>query len=204
MVYYGPSNAARQYFIDQGWEPASRQTTPDFLTTVTDPGARVAREGYENRVPRTADEMAAAFQRHPLAEENRRQIASFLAANIITENGSTGDDPLAKLPSVPPVPREQKELKRRSYIESAQAERSRHTRRESPYTISLFGQIREVMIRRFHIVKGEWSAHAITIASYAFLAVIMGTMFLRVAEATGAYFSRGGVLFLYVPLIIAL
>lgn len=31
MAYYGPANAARQYFIDMGYEPAHRQTTADFL-----------------------------------------------------------------------------------------------------------------------------------------------------------------------------
>ncbi|KAL5529897.1 SNQ2_4 [Sanghuangporus sanghuang] len=193
MVYYGLANIARQYFIDQGWQPANRQTTPDFLTSITDPNARTVCEGFENRVPRTADEMALAFQRHPLAEENRRQIAFFLAANVIMDFGSV--QITGKLPNVPAISREEKELKRRSYIESAQAERSKHMRPESPYTISLYDQIWEVMIRRAHIVRGDWQAQVITMIAYAVQAIIMGTMFFDVAEATNAYFSRGGVLF---------
>jgi len=31
MVYFGHADKARQYFIDLGFEPADRQTTPDFL-----------------------------------------------------------------------------------------------------------------------------------------------------------------------------
>jgi len=31
MAYFGPANAARQYFIDMGYEPHNRQTTADFL-----------------------------------------------------------------------------------------------------------------------------------------------------------------------------
>ena len=31
MAYFGRANEARQYFIDLGFEPAPRQTTPDFL-----------------------------------------------------------------------------------------------------------------------------------------------------------------------------
>jgi len=31
MVYFGDADKARQYFIDLGFEPAHRQTTPDFL-----------------------------------------------------------------------------------------------------------------------------------------------------------------------------
>jgi ATP-binding cassette, subfamily G (WHITE), member 2, SNQ2 len=35
MVYFGPADQARQYFIDMGYEPANRQTTPDFLVSVS-------------------------------------------------------------------------------------------------------------------------------------------------------------------------
>jgi ATP-binding cassette subfamily G (WHITE) protein 2 (SNQ2) len=31
MAYFGPAKDARQYFIDMGYEPQNRQTTPDFL-----------------------------------------------------------------------------------------------------------------------------------------------------------------------------
>lgn len=31
MVYFGPANKAREYFIEMGYEPANRQTTADFL-----------------------------------------------------------------------------------------------------------------------------------------------------------------------------
>ena len=31
MVYFGPADRARGYFIDMGYEPANRQTTADFL-----------------------------------------------------------------------------------------------------------------------------------------------------------------------------
>lgn len=31
MIYYGKATEARQYFIEMGYEPANRQTTPDFL-----------------------------------------------------------------------------------------------------------------------------------------------------------------------------
>jgi ATP-binding cassette subfamily G (WHITE) protein 2 (SNQ2) len=35
MAYFGPADRARQYFIDMGYEPAYRQTTPDFLVAVS-------------------------------------------------------------------------------------------------------------------------------------------------------------------------
>lgn len=49
MAYYGPASLA---FINMGYQPANGQSTPDFLIAVIDPNARIAREGYENRVTR--------------------------------------------------------------------------------------------------------------------------------------------------------
>ena len=35
IAYFGPADRARQYFIDAGFTPAPRQTTPDFLVSGT-------------------------------------------------------------------------------------------------------------------------------------------------------------------------
>lgn len=159
---------------------------------VTDPNGRKARSGFENRVPRTADEMVAYFQRHPFATDNRREIATFLAENIITDYS----DKLSGLPDIPARPLAEKELKRRSYIQSVHNEHAKHARLGSPYTISVMQQVREVIRRRIQILRGDWNAQVIQLASFIFQAIIMGTIFFKVADATSAYFSRGGVLFL--------
>ena len=41
MIYFGPVDLARQYFIDIGYVPAARQTTPDFLVSVTNALGRI-------------------------------------------------------------------------------------------------------------------------------------------------------------------
>ncbi|KAI5121205.1 hypothetical protein M0805_006006 [Coniferiporia weirii] len=191
MVYYGKASEARTYFIEMGWEPANRQTTADFLVAVTNSEGRTVRPGYEYRVPRTADEMVAYFQKHPFATQNRSDIATFLAENVVTEN----DDELAGFPVVPSKPTSEKEEKRKSYMQSARAEHAKHSRQASPYTISIPAQIREVVVRRVQILRGDWNAQVIQIVSFIFQAIIMGTIFLKLANSTSAYFSRGGVLF---------
>lgn len=37
LVYYGPAAEARAYFEEMGYEPKQRQTTSDYLVSVTDP-----------------------------------------------------------------------------------------------------------------------------------------------------------------------
>ena len=78
MVYYGPASLARQYFIDMGYEPANRQTTPDFLVAVTDPNARVARKGYGSRAPRTADEFVQHYLKLSVWQINQSDMDSYL------------------------------------------------------------------------------------------------------------------------------
>ncbi|TAQ88464.1 hypothetical protein B7494_g3247, partial [Chlorociboria aeruginascens] len=56
QIYFGPCDEAKQYFIDMGWECPARQTTGDFLTSITNPSERKVRQGFEKKVPRTPDE----------------------------------------------------------------------------------------------------------------------------------------------------
>ena len=49
MVYYGPANQARQYFLDMGYVPKNRQTTADFLVSVTDPLGRHTRDEIKSQ-----------------------------------------------------------------------------------------------------------------------------------------------------------
>jgi len=69
QIFFGPTTVAREYFEKMGFDCPTRQTTPDFLTSMTSPQERVVREGRENRVPRTPDKFA---QRWKESEERKR------------------------------------------------------------------------------------------------------------------------------------
>ncbi|KAE8150955.1 ABC-2 type transporter-domain-containing protein [Aspergillus avenaceus] len=62
-AYYGRVESARRYFEDLGFECAPRWTTPDFLLSVTDPRARRVQQGWEDRVPRTADDFQKIYRK---------------------------------------------------------------------------------------------------------------------------------------------
>lgn len=208
MAYYGPANQARQYFIDMGYEPANRQTTPDFLVAVTDSFGRIERPNVPS-IPRTATDFAAHFQKSNLGQANRDDMDSYRAEFV-------GQPTRASV-----------------YIESVRAEHSEHTRKSSAYMISIPMQVRAVMVRFVNSrvaflttrslirnlqtcadpmgkydstsspahVSVFWVPCAVsllmtTCRSFILQGIIMGTVFLRTPEATSAYFSRGGVLFL--------
>ena len=219
MVYFGDAKRARGYFEEMGYQALNRQTTPDFLVSVTDPNGRSVKPGYERRVPRNADDMAAHFQRSSIAADLHREIEEYfeqhgdrrrhhrvdkrsskrfsaisikksINGDVVTGDLDTGYDEKDE------IALNNMTNKVESYKRSAHAERSNNARKGSPYTISVPMQVRAVMTRRVKILRGDWVAQVIQLAAYVFQGIIMGTVFLRVQDSTAAYFSRGGVLFL--------
>lgn len=86
------------------YEPANRQTTPDFLVAVTDPNGRIPRGGFSNQ-PRTAAEFAEYFRKSDLGRANSAAYDTYL------------DEFVGKA-----------EVKS-SYVESARAEFAKRTRK---------------------------------------------------------------------------
>lgn len=77
QIYFGLIAEAREYFINLGFECDQHQTTPDFLTSVTNPEERVVRFGFEGTIPRTPDEFAAAWRASIQRTDLLRSIAEF-------------------------------------------------------------------------------------------------------------------------------
>ena len=75
QIYFGPASKARAYFENQGWYCPSRQTTGDFLTSVTNPAERQPREGMENKVPRTPDDFEKYWQNSDEFQALQQDIA---------------------------------------------------------------------------------------------------------------------------------
>lgn len=134
MAYFGPANEARQYFIDLGFEPEPRQTTADFLVSITDPKARTC---HNLAAPRTASEFATYFSNSPLGKANKEEIARYRSEVV------------------------QDQEKRNAYIRSAVAEHAKTTRRSSPYLLSVARQVGAVLRRSAHIFWGTLNVKSI-------------------------------------------
>lgn len=112
MVYFGPTEPARQYFLDMGYRPtADRQTTPDFLVSVTDPnGRRIVDEkeklekGIKEPIPKTPMEFEEYYRKSEVYQMNVKDMEEYRA-------GSTGNHEIAT-----------------GYRNSARQEQSKHTR----------------------------------------------------------------------------
>lgn len=60
-----------------GFECPERQTTADFLTSLTSPFERIVKPGFENMVPRTPDEFAAAWKGSAAYKNLMREIEEY-------------------------------------------------------------------------------------------------------------------------------
>ncbi|KAJ7110524.1 pleiotropic drug resistance ABC transporter [Mycena epipterygia] len=177
MVYFGPADQAREYFLSLGYAPqAERQTTPDFIVSVTDPAGRVIRPGLspaeDQARPRTSAALAEHFLASPLMARNREDITEY--------NAECGPGHTERV---------------QQYKRSAQAEHAKGARRARPYTTTIAMQARAVMLRRVQILWGSKIGSVITISTFILQGIIVGSVFVNSPQSTSAYFSRGGVMF---------
>lgn len=181
MIYFGPRDAAFDYFYNLGYEPQPRQTTPDFLCSITDPLARIERKDFDGSRPKTASEFAQAWQESELGKRNIKQVHD--AMDTHTDEGVHDYRKSAKSERV-------RGLSRKAAADTA----DKHA---NPYVISYWQQTQLCIKRRIQLAKGDLPSLLIPIIASIIQAIIIGSTFFRISNSTSGFFSRGGVI-LYV------
>ncbi|KAG5984504.1 hypothetical protein E4U55_004497 [Claviceps digitariae] len=174
QIYFGPADQAKGYFERQGWYCPPRQTTGDFLTSVTNPQERSAREGYENKVPRTPEDFERLWRQSP----EYQALLNHMDTHDKEFSGSRQGESLAEF-------REHKNVR--------QAD---HVRPKSPYTISYWMQVKLCTKRAYQRIWNDITATATQAISNVVMALIIGSIFFGTPAATISFFGRGSVLFM--------
>ncbi|EAS28560.3 ABC transporter [Coccidioides immitis RS] len=89
-AYFGPTSDAKAYFENLGFECPPRWTTADFLTSVTEPHARRVKSGWENRIPRSAEQFKRAYDESAVRKVAMESIAE-LEDEIEAKKGELED-----------------------------------------------------------------------------------------------------------------
>jgi ATP-binding cassette, subfamily G (WHITE), member 2, PDR len=176
QIYFGPANAAKAYFENMGWYCPPRQTTGDFLTSVTNPQERRPREGFEHKVPRTVDE----FEQYWLQSEAYKLCLQGMAQ--AEEENPIGGAALD------------------TFRESHHQAQAKHVRPKSPYTISIPMQIKLCTVRAYQRLWNDRTSTITTIVGQIVLSLIIASVFYGTPQNTGAFFAKGSVLFFAVLL----
>ena len=176
QIYFGRTTDAKQFFVNMGYECPERQTDADFLTSLTSPQERIVRPGFENLVPRTPDEFAAAWKNSKEYRELIQEIEEY------DQSYPFHGEALQK------------------FIQGRKAMQDKNQRRKSPYTMSVVQQVNLCMIRGFQRLKGDASLTLSQLIGNFIMALIIGSVFFNLEDVTSSFYSRGALLFFAVLL----
>ncbi|KAK6527806.1 GTPase-activating protein [Orbilia ellipsospora] len=170
QIFFGPVGRAKAYFEDMGYICPPRQTTGDFLTSVTNPSERRTREGYESRVPRTPEE----FEKYWMDSVDRRAMITEMDE---WEQTHSGEETYGAL-------------------QEARAQRqAKHVRPESPYTLSIVMQIALCTKRAYQRMWMDLPSTVTAVMGNMVMALIIGSIFYGTPQSTASFFSKTGLLF---------
>ncbi|KAF9767044.1 hypothetical protein IL306_000446 [Fusarium sp. DS 682] len=170
QIFFGRINEAKQYFENLGFECPDRQTTPDFLTSMTSPQERRVKPGFESTAPRTPQEFASRWQSSPQRKALLHELSLY----------ETNHPPSERLAE---------------YKSSRRAEQFKNQRSKSPYTISYLAQVKLTLWRGWRRLLAD---PGFTIASLVFnliMALVLGTMFFDLKDDSSSFYYRGGLIF---------
>ncbi|CZT44690.1 probable ABC transporter [Rhynchosporium secalis] len=176
QIYFGLCNEAKGYFTEMGFDCAPRQTTADFLTSLTSPAERLIRPGHEIRVPRTSEEFALAWNNSNEYARLMREIATY------NQQYPLGGPSIA------------------SFTASRRAQQAVHQRVRSPYTLSLYQQVTICVERGFQRLRGDASVTISRIVANGVLALVVGSMFYNLSQTTSSFYGRSVLIFLAILL----
>ncbi|PHH86006.1 hypothetical protein CDD83_10881 [Cordyceps sp. RAO-2017] len=171
QIFFGRADAAKQYFINLGFECPPRQTTPDFLTSMTSSLERIVRPGFEAKAPRTPDEFADAWRASAEYKALQKEIEEYKAAHPI-------DGPDAAL-----------------FRASRRAQQAKGQRKRSPYTLSYAQQVQLCLWRGWKRLTGDPSLTVGALIGNFAMALIIGSVFFNLNDTTSSFFQRGALLF---------
>ncbi|KAF2138841.1 uncharacterized protein K452DRAFT_320945 [Aplosporella prunicola CBS 121167] len=171
-IYNGPGKYAKQYFIDLGYFCPERQTTPDFLTAITDPTERRFREGFEHRAPKTAEDLEKVYRSSEVYQGVLRDIQDY---ERHLEQSSYADA--------------------KEFEQTTKEQKSKTVREKSSYTVSFIRQVWACTLREFWLIFGDRQ----TLITKFFIIVsnglIVGSLFYGQPLNSDGAFTRGGSLF---------
>ncbi|KAM5341482.1 hypothetical protein ACJ41O_014513 [Fusarium nematophilum] len=174
QIYFGPANAAKDYFERMGWHCPQRQTAGDFLTSVTNPQERQPRQGMGNQVPRTAEEFELYWHNSPEYRTLQEEIELYQQEFPIHNRSEA----IA------------------SWRQHKNFNQAKHVRPKSPYIISLATQIRLTTKRAYQRIWNDLSATATSVITNIVMALIIGSVFYDTSDTTAGFASKGAVLFM--------
>lgn len=162
---------ARQYLINLGFECPERQTTPDFLTSITSASERVVRPGFENKAPRTPDDFAVAWRNSQAYQRLQAEIEAHKVDHPID-----GADTQV-------------------FRTGKREHQARGQRAKSPYTLSYKQQIGLCLWRAYRRFIGDPSLTVGQLGANIVIGLIVSSIYYNLDLTIGSFFQCSALLF---------
>jgi len=170
QIFFGRATEARAYFEDLGFECPPRQTTADFLTSMTSPVERKARHGCEDAVPQTPDQFAERWRTSKQRQILLREIEGYSDAHPAAE-------------------------RLEEYKQSRRAQQAQFLRPNSAYMISYPSQVSLTLWRAWKRLRADPSFTVIWLIYHVVISLILGSMFYNLANDTSSFNYRAALMF---------
>ncbi|CAI7643179.1 unnamed protein product [Penicillium discolor] len=171
QVFFGSTAEGRAYFEELGFECPERQTTPDFLTSMTSPKERLVRQGFEDKAPRTATEFEKRWKNSPHYQQLMLQIEAY------ESKFSLGGEFLDEFKA------------------SRRAQQASSQTIKSPYTLSYMQQTSLCLWRGWKRLLADPSLAYIQLGGNSIMALVLGSIFFNLHNDTNSFYGRGGLIF---------
>ncbi|KAJ1036135.1 hypothetical protein NDA18_000001 [Ustilago nuda] len=168
-IYYGPRKLARSYFYELGYDTPDRQTTADFVTSLTDVNQVLFRPGMEACAPKTAEDRERVWRQSNLHLQLEAEMESY-------------EEHLAQA--------EQADRLK----QTVRSEKRKGVNKGSSYTVSFWDQVLSCIWRQLLIkwgARGDLYVKLFTIISVSFM---ISSLFYNQPFDSQGVFTRGGIL----------
>lgn len=171
QIYFGPISLARQFFFEMGWEPKPRQSTPDFLTSLSQPSERKVRNGFHGSVPKTASEFNKVWRESGLCKQVLKETETFMSrrhrGSQMTQN----------------------------FVSAFNKSQSKYMPPKEPYIVSFKEQIFALCIRGWQRMAGAPEIPLTYVLGQVVLAFVVGSLFYNMPNSSGSLFHREAMIF---------
>ncbi|PWY92971.1 hypothetical protein BO94DRAFT_487438 [Aspergillus sclerotioniger CBS 115572] len=171
MIFSGNIHVAKQYFEELGFFCPERQTTPDFLTSVTSPVDRTIRPDYSGPLYLDPDSLAEAFKRSTHYAQLQKDLLEY---SVTARNDPSA---LAAL---------------RRNVDGI---RSRLAFDHAVEPTTVWKQIAIGTERTYRLLWGDWRTLLTIVILCILNAVITGSGFYAAPQTASGSFERSGALF---------
>jgi ABC-type multidrug transport system ATPase subunit len=180
QIFYGPQQEAVPFMEDLGFMRDSGSNRADFLTGVTVPTERLIAPSYEDKFPRTADEILAVYE------------GSLIKPKMLAECTYPESETAAENTAV--------------FKQAVAWEKHRGLSKTSPVATDFLTQVKTAVIRQYQILWGDKATLLVKQGATVIQALLGGSLFYNAPANSAGLFLKGGALFFSIlyPALIAL